>query len=113
MKVLILNPDGTAETDEIPEDDSEKLRWLADKVGGYVEHVTYLKITMSDDNVLTPERGSMYVNEEGGLPHQNLPFNFLATLLYLENVRQQGKLKGGDYPSIIRGVAVVMPRAET
>ena len=112
MKVLVLYPDMIAATEDVSNNPDERFHWLQEKVGGYVEHVTYLKMVM-DGDTLNGVRGSMYVNEEGAMPHHNLPFNYLATLLYLEASRQQARIKGGEYSAIIRGVAVVMPEAET
>ncbi len=111
MKVLVLNPDMTASMEEAPSHENGRMEWLQEKVGGYNEHVTFLKMTMDDKGVLTPERGSMFVNEIGALGDNPLPFNYLATLLYLENSRQRSRPESGD-PNIIHGVAVVMPRAE-
>jgi hypothetical protein len=47
VKVLVLNPDMTASMDEAPEDYAERLLWLQGKVGGHIEHVTYLKVIES------------------------------------------------------------------
>jgi len=112
VKVLVLYPDMVAATEDAPNNPDERFQWLQEKVGGYVEHVTYLKMIM-DDDTLNGVRGSMYVNEEGALPHHNLPFNYLATLLYLEASRHNKRIASDEYPAIIRGVAIVMPRAET
>ncbi|MEE9386102.1 MAG: hypothetical protein V3V08_22040, partial [Nannocystaceae bacterium] len=111
MKVLVLYPDMTAAMEDAPDDDQERMTWLQQKVGGYIEHVTYLRMVM-DDDTLNAVRGSMFVNEEGGIVSPPLPFNYLGTLLYLENARQRGMMEDSRaYPAIIRGVAIVMPEA--
>ena len=111
MKVLILNPDGSASTEEAPDEERARWKWLKEQVGGEFEHVTYLKMIM-DDDTLNAVRGSMYVNEIGGIMNPPLSFNYLGTLLYLEASRQDQRIASNEYSAIIRGVVVVMPEAE-
>ena len=107
MRVLVLYPDGLGTTEEMPDSQIDQGRWLKEKVGGWAEHVTYLKMSLVD-GVLTGERASLFVNELGA-KEPVLPFNFIATLLYLEASRQNKRIEANDYPALIHGVAVVMP----
>jgi hypothetical protein len=109
MIVTILNPDGTATTEEAPAADAALLPWLQEKVGGYVEEVRYLNVVLTPEG-LTRSVGTMFVNEEGALPHKGpLPMNYLATLLYLEASRQRdGVPVDAGYPAVIHGVAVLL-----
>ena len=105
-KYTVIQPDGTEEDRvvEWPDDPGyDRIKSIVEPVlnGGWLEHVTVL---------FNGEAHDMFVDEEGRVPHKNLPRNDKATEIYRAAALSREPMRHPESLPWVAGPAVIFQR---
>lgn len=105
-KYTIIKPDGTQEdhvVDWPKEPGYDRIRAVVEPIlgGGFLEHVAVLFCDKPHD---------MFVDEEGHLPHKNLPRNEKATAVYRRATLKRDPKRDPESIPWIAGTAIIFHR---